>query len=73
MDATEKVIVEPFPYWEKAVGSNAASGKADSLVIVGCGTSLNLALSLAACANSPKREAIAVPGARHLNKAVTLS
>lgn len=69
MNTTEKVIFEQFPYWEKAIGSNAASGNADDiLVFVGCGTSFNLALSLAAYANSLKRKAIAVPGAEWLNR-----
>ncbi|WP_416068386.1 SIS domain-containing protein [Rhizobium sp. ZK1] len=69
MNTTEKVIFEQFPYWEKAIGSNAASGKTDDLLVfVGCGTSFNLALSLAAYANSLKRKAIAVPGAEWLNR-----
>ncbi len=69
MNTTEKVIFEQFPYWEKAIGSNAASGGADDLLVfVGCGTSFNLALSLAAYANSLKRRAIAVPGAEWLNR-----
>jgi glucosamine--fructose-6-phosphate aminotransferase (isomerizing) len=69
MNTTEKVIFEQFPYWEKAIGSNAASGKVDDLLVfVGCGTSFNLALSLAAYANSLKRKAIAVPGAEWLNR-----
>lgn len=69
MNTTEKVIFEQFPYWEKAIGSNMASGKADDLLVfVGCGTSFNLALSLAAYANSLKRKAIAVPGAEWLNR-----
>jgi glutamine---fructose-6-phosphate transaminase (isomerizing) len=69
MNTTEKVILEQFPYWEKAIGSNTASGKADDLLVfIGCGTSFNLALSLAAYANSLKRRAIAVPGAEWLNR-----
>lgn len=69
MNTTEKVIFEQFPYWEKAIGSNAGSGNADDLLVfVGCGTSFNLALSLAAYANSLKRKAIAVPGAEWLNR-----
>ncbi len=69
MNTTEKVIFEQFAYWEKAIGSNTASGKADDLLVfVGCGTSFNLALSLAAYANSLKRKAIAVPGAEWLNR-----
>jgi len=69
MNTTEKVIFEQFPYWEKAIGSNEAGYKAnDLLVFVGCGTSFNLALSLAAYANSLKRKAIAVPGAEWFHR-----
>lgn len=69
MNTTEKVIFEQFLYWEKAIGSNTASGKVDDLLVfVGCGTSFNLALSLAAYANSLKRKAIAVPGAEWLTR-----
>ncbi|TCL64078.1 SIS domain-containing protein [Rhizobium sp. BK251] len=69
MNTTEKVIFEQFPYWGKAIGSNAAIGKEeDLLVFLGCGTSFNLALSLAAYANNLKRKAIAVPGAEWLNR-----
>jgi glucosamine--fructose-6-phosphate aminotransferase (isomerizing) len=67
MNTTEKVIREQFPYWEKALGSNAATTRDDVLVYVGCGTSYYLAMSLAAYANSAGRRAIAVPGAEWLN------
>lgn len=63
MNTTEKVIFEQFPYWEKAIGLNSAIDSAELLVFVGCGTSFNLALSLAAYANMAGRKAIAVPGA----------
>lgn len=68
MNTTEKVIVEQFPYWEAALGSNAAEGRADLLVFVGCGTSYNLALSLAAYANMAGRKAIAAPGFEWQNR-----
>lgn len=68
MNTTEKVIVEQFPYWEKAIGANAAIDDPRLLVFVGCGTSYNLALSLAAYANMAGRKAIAAPGAEWLNR-----
>ncbi|MDE3795761.1 SIS domain-containing protein [Sinorhizobium meliloti] len=68
MNTTEKVILEQFPYWEKAIGSNTATQKNDLLVYVGCGTSYYLALSLAAYANGAGRQAIAVPGDEWLNR-----
>ena len=68
MNTTEKVIFEQFPYWEKAIGSNAAIDSADLLVFVGCGTSYNLALSLAAYSNMAGHRAIAVPGAEWQNR-----
>ncbi|MEF3131084.1 SIS domain-containing protein [Rhizobium sp. 268] len=63
MNTTEKVIFEQFPYWEKAIGANPADSSSKLLVFVGCGTSYNLALSLAAYSNLAGRKAIAVPGA----------
>jgi glucosamine--fructose-6-phosphate aminotransferase (isomerizing) len=68
MNTTEKVILEQFPFWEKALGSNTATKRDDVLVYVGCGTSYYLAMSLAAYANSAGRRAIAVPGAEWLNR-----
>ncbi|MET3649952.1 SIS domain-containing protein [Phyllobacterium ifriqiyense] len=68
MNTTEKVIFEQFPYWEKAIGSNSATDTAELLVFVGCGTSFNLALSLAAYANLAGHSAIAVPGAEWQNR-----
>lgn len=68
MNTTEKVIFEQFPYWEKAIGVNPADDSAKLLVFVGCGTSFNLALSLAAYSNMAGRKAIAVPGAEWVNR-----
>lgn len=68
MNTTEKVIIEQFPFWEKALGSNAAMNRDQVLVYIGCGTSYYLAMSLAAYANSAGRRAIAVPGAEWLNR-----
>ena len=68
MSITERVIFEQFPYWEKAIGSISAPHAAELTVFLGCGTSYNLALSLAAQANIFGRPAIAVPGGEWLNK-----
>ncbi|MBX5181381.1 MULTISPECIES: SIS domain-containing protein [unclassified Rhizobium] len=68
MNTTEKVIFEQFPYWEKAIGVNPADDRFKLLVFVGCGTSFNLALSLAAYSNMAGRRAIAVPGAEWQNR-----
>ncbi|NTF46526.1 SIS domain-containing protein [Rhizobium rhizogenes] len=68
MNTTEKVIFEQYPYWEKAIGSNSAIDSTELLVFVGCGTSFNLALSLAAYSNMAGYKAIAVPGAEWQNR-----
>lgn len=68
MNTTEKVIHEQFPYWEKAIGSISAPHDAELTVFLGCGTSYNLALSLATHANRAGYPAIAVPGAEWLNR-----
>jgi glucosamine--fructose-6-phosphate aminotransferase (isomerizing) len=67
MGLTEQTIFEQFSYWRAAIGPVAAPKDAEVLVFVGCGTSYNLALSLAALANASGRAAIAVPGAEWLN------
>jgi glucosamine--fructose-6-phosphate aminotransferase (isomerizing) len=72
MNTTEKVIFEQFPYWEKAIGSIPAPHDAELTVFVGCGTSYNLALSLAALSNLAGRPAIAAPGAEWLNRPAAL-
>lgn len=68
MNTTEKVIFEQFPYWEQAIGSNSATDMAELLVFIGCGTSFNLALSLAAYSSMAGHKAIAVPGAEWQNR-----
>lgn len=62
MGPTEQTIFEQFPYWQKAAGPLAPLGEAEVLVFVGCGTSYNLAMSLAALGNAAGRRSIAVPG-----------
>src|SRR3569833_3587095 len=68
MGATEQTIVEQFPYWRKAIEPLAPLQAADVTVFVGCGTSYNLALSLAVHANAAGRRAIAVPGGEWANR-----
>lgn len=62
MGATEQTIVEQFAYWRKALAPLAPLQDADITIWVGCGTSYNLALSLAALANAAGRRSIALPG-----------
>jgi glucosamine--fructose-6-phosphate aminotransferase (isomerizing) len=68
MGATEQTIVEQFAYWRKAIALLAPLQDADITVWVGCGTSYNLALSLAALANAAGRRSIAVPGGEWANR-----
>ena len=62
MGPTEQTIFEQFSYWREAAAPLAPLRAAEITVFVGCGTSYNLALSLAALANAAGRAAIAVPG-----------
>jgi glucosamine--fructose-6-phosphate aminotransferase (isomerizing) len=71
MGATEQTIFEQFAYWGKAIGPLAPLGDAEVTVFVGCGTSYNLALSLAAQANAVGRRAIAVPGGEWATRAAS--
>jgi len=66
MGITEQTIFEQFSYWRQAIGPIAPPVGAAITVFVGCGTSYNLALSLAALANAAGRQAIAVPGGEWL-------
>ena len=68
MVATEKTIFEQFSYWRGALKPVAPPHQADLNVYVGCGTSYNIALSLAALSNEAGRSAIAVPGGEWLNR-----
>ena len=68
MGATEQTIFEQFPLWRKAIAPLAPLADADVIVFVGCGTSYNLALSLAAAANAVGRRSIAVPGGEWVNR-----
>jgi glucosamine--fructose-6-phosphate aminotransferase (isomerizing) len=68
MRATEQTIFEQFSYWQKALKPVAPPHEAELNVYVGCGTSYNLALSLAALSNEAGRPAIAMPGGEWLNR-----
>lgn len=68
MGVTEQTIFEQFPYWQKAAAPLAPIRDAEVTVFVGCGTSYNLAMSLAALANGTGRPAIAVPGGEWANR-----
>jgi glucosamine--fructose-6-phosphate aminotransferase (isomerizing) len=68
MGATEQTIFEQFPLWRKAMAPLPALASADLTAFVGCGTSYNLALTLAALANAKGRRAIAVPGGEWANR-----
>src|SRR5882724_11354492 len=68
MSVTEQTIVEQFPHWRKAIAPLPPLRDADITVFVGCGTSYNLALSLAAHVNLAGRKAIAVPGGEWANR-----
>jgi glucosamine--fructose-6-phosphate aminotransferase (isomerizing) len=69
MGATEQTIFEQFPYWRRAAGALEPLAAAEVTAFVGCGTSYNLALSLAALSNGAGRNAIAVPGGEWANRA----
>jgi glucosamine--fructose-6-phosphate aminotransferase (isomerizing) len=68
MGATEQTIFEQFSYWEAALAHVAPPHQAEVNVYVGCGTSYNIALSLAALSNEAGRPAIAVPGGEWVNR-----
>jgi glucosamine--fructose-6-phosphate aminotransferase (isomerizing) len=65
---TEQTIFEQFPYWRKAIGPLAPLPEAPITAFVGCGSSYNLSLALAAHANARGRRAIAVPGGEWLSR-----
>jgi glucosamine--fructose-6-phosphate aminotransferase (isomerizing) len=65
---TERTIFEQFSYLRKAtLRSERADSKA-ALAFVGCGTSYNLALSLAASSNAHGIAAVAAPGHEWLRR-----
>jgi glutamine---fructose-6-phosphate transaminase (isomerizing) len=69
MGLTEQTILEQFPYWRKAISPVAPLAASDVTVFVGCGSSYNLALSMAALANASGRASIAVSGGEWASRA----
>ena len=65
---TEQTIFEQFSYWQKAIEPLEPLPEAPITVFIGCGSSYNLSLSLAALANAKGRRAIAVPGGEWLSR-----
>lgn len=65
---TEQTIFEQFDYWRSAQLPAALADKARTYAIIGCGTSYNLALSLAASFVEQGYAAIAVPGGEWLSR-----
>ena len=68
MNVTERVIFEQFPFWQQGLGASLPAIDAPITIIIGCGTSYNLAVSLAAVFNAHGRRAIAVPGGEWLRR-----
>ena len=59
---TERTIFEQFEYLDRALGRSRSAPSSGTVVFVGCGTSYNLALSLAASANARGIRSLAAPG-----------
>lgn len=62
MGPTEQTIFEQFPYWQKAASPIPPLAPSAMTIFIGCGSSYNLAMSLATLANAAGRPAMAVPG-----------
>ncbi|TIS98037.1 SIS domain-containing protein [Mesorhizobium sp.] len=62
MNATEKSIFEQFPYWDALGDAIVAPEPGKTYIVLGCGSSYNLALSTAVLLNERGTPAIAVPG-----------
>src|SRR5208282_2781486 len=61
-NATERSIFEQFSFWRTAPRQVGRAEAGQTHVVVGCGTSYNIAMSLAAGLNLVGVPAIAVPG-----------
>lgn len=68
MNATERSIFEQFGYWEMANLPDAMTDRTSRYVVIGCGTSYNLALSIAAILCSRGFDAVAVPAGEWLSR-----
>ncbi|RUT24253.1 glucosamine-fructose-6-phosphate aminotransferase [Asaia sp. W19] len=62
MNATERGIREQFPLWAKADLDGARPSADKVQVVVGCGTSVHIADSIAVCLNAHGHQSRAVPG-----------
>ena len=62
MDVTERSIFEQFEFWNSAPDPAVMAEPSIDYVVAGCGTSYNLALSIAAILNEKGFGAVAVPG-----------
>lgn len=62
MNATERSIFEQFDLWRAVADQGVRADKATTYAVVGCGSSFNLALSLAVDLNQHGVRAFAVPG-----------
>jgi glucosamine--fructose-6-phosphate aminotransferase (isomerizing) len=62
MDKTEKSIFEQFEFWKSAPRPGAIAQPGIDYVVVGCGTSYNLAMSAAVALNENGFSAVAAPG-----------
>lgn len=69
MNATERSIVEQFPFWERAPVSRIRAEASRRHVVTGCGTSYYLAQTLAAALNLGGVDALAVPGSEWTHRA----
>lgn len=65
---TEQTIHDQYAYWERAPLPRPIAQSRRPLAIIGCGTSYNLALSVAAAANAAGTRATAVPGNEWLRR-----
>jgi glutamine---fructose-6-phosphate transaminase (isomerizing) len=68
MDQTEKSIFEQFEFWKSAPAPGAIAQPGVDYIVVGCGTSYNLAMSAAVALNEHGLSAIAVPGNEWLRR-----
>ncbi len=71
MNATERSIFEQFDYWQQAELPEPLTDKSVTYVIIGCGTSYNLAMSMAAMFNEAGFVSIAAPAGEWLSRAKT--
>ena len=68
MNATERSIFEQFDFWRKAEIESPLPSADTRYVVIGCGTSYNLAMSVASQFVANGREAIAVPAGEWLHR-----